>query len=179
MADANLELELRLDNITELFHAPALDPLHQVFDDRSGMQQILDELQANSASRTITVTVRLPSSQLTDELETQSRTALVEYCRARVQQQNRKIAALQRRGIRALQVGVVFWAICLLLSILFFGMEAWSQFFSHFLGEGFLIVGWVSLWYPTEVLLFERWEMTRERRYYERLQDLTLYLRAY
>ena len=37
------------------------------------------------------------------------------------------------------------------------------------LGEGLLILGWVALWRPVEVLLYEHWEAADERRALERL----------
>lgn len=174
MADTKLELALSLNHITDLFRAPELDPFHNMADDRSGVEQILDELKANPSARQVSVTLQVPLEQWNDDLQTQTRAALNRYADARVQRQKRELAALERKGIRALQIGLVFWGVCLLLSILFFGMEALPDFWSHFLGEGFLIAGWVGLWYPIEVLLFERWEMKRNGQYYERLKQLTL-----
>ncbi len=177
MADANLELELQLYSIAELFRASELDPFKQIVDDRSGMEQILDELKANPSSLDVRVVLAVPADQFSDTTEAECRAAVVKYCEARARQLGRELAALQRRGIRALQIGLVFWGICLLLSILFFGMERLPDFVSHFFGEGFLIAGWVALWIPTETLLFERWEVKRERKYYERLQHITLQVR--
>ena len=37
------------------------------------------------------------------------------------------------------------------------------------LREGLLILGWVALWRPADVLLFERWEMRNERRHLQQL----------
>lgn len=37
------------------------------------------------------------------------------------------------------------------------------------LREGLLILGWVALWRPADVLLFERWEMRNERHHLQQL----------
>ncbi len=44
--------------------------------------------------------------------------------------------------------------------------------------EGFLIAGWVSLWYPIEVLLYEWWPYSRENRIYERIMNMDIVLKA-
>lgn len=172
-----LEIELEINSCRQLFEAPGLDPLKGVVDDRSGMEQILDELRAKPAAREIRVTCAVADEQYSENMAADYRAALSGYCSARVRQLTRDQVAIRHQGIRALQIGLVFWGICLLLSILFFGMEDLFPFSSHFLGEGFLIVGWVALWYPAEMLLFERWEIARERKYYERLRNVTLQVR--
>jgi len=172
-----LEIELEINSCRQLFEAPELDPLKGVVDDRSGMEQILDELRAKPAAREIRVTCAVADEQYSDNMAADYRAALSGYCSARVRQLTRDQVAIRHQGIRALQIGLVFRGICLLLSILFFGMEDLFPFSSHFLGEGFLIVGWVALWYPAEMLLFERWEIARERKYYERLRNVTLQVR--
>lgn len=39
-------------------------------------------------------------------------------------------------------------------------------------GEGLLILSWVVLWRPAELLLFERWESRHERQVLERLSNI-------
>ncbi len=46
------------------------------------------------------------------------------------------------------------------------------------LGEGFLIAGWVSLWHPIEVLLYEWWPLSRENRIYESIMKMEIVVRA-
>jgi hypothetical protein len=45
---------------------------------------------------------------------------------------------------------------------------------ARFLDEGFVIAGWVALWYPLDVLLYQRWPLRRERLWYARLRDMQL-----
>lgn len=174
MADAKLELELTLNNPDELFHAPESDPLHGVFEERSGVERILDELRANPSARAVSVKIRLPAEHLTDTLEPQICAALARYCDAQLQQMTRVQAPVRRLGIRTILFGAIFIGGSLLLSVLFAGTVNVPQFLGTFLVEGFLIAGWVALWYATEIWLFDIWEKHGERRHYERLKQLTL-----
>jgi hypothetical protein len=54
-----------------------------------------------------------------------------------------------------LQVGVTFLVICLFLAALIDGSHALAGLPGSFLSEGLTIAGWVSLWGPVEVLLYE------------------------
>lgn len=44
-------------------------------------------------------------------------------------------------------------------------------------GEGLLILAWVVLWRPAEILLFERWESRQERRLFARLARIAVEFR--
>jgi hypothetical protein len=46
------------------------------------------------------------------------------------------------------------------------------------LGEGLVIGGWVAMWRPIEILLYDWWPLRREIALRERLRDLTVELQA-
>jgi hypothetical protein len=47
--------------------------------------------------------------------------------------------------------------------------HVFSAFVSGIVSEGLTVIGWVSLWRPVEVLLYDWWPSWRERRVYERI----------
>ena len=178
MADTNLELELQLNNIAELFQAPELDPLNGVFDERSGVERIYDEIRANSSARAVSVVLHVPAENAADLSEAQVRTALAGYCNAQIQQLSRSQLPVRRLGIRSTVFGLIFVGGGLLLSFAFSGTLNIPPFLGYFLIEGFLIAGWVALWYATEVWLFEIREKRSERQAYERLQNISLQIKS-
>ena len=42
------------------------------------------------------------------------------------------------------------------------------------LGEGLLILGWVAMWRPVEILLFEHWESHLDHKVPERLASIPM-----
>jgi hypothetical protein len=68
----------------------------------------------------------------------------------------------------------VFLAVCLLGSRLMGEVELLPGFVERFIDEGLVIAGWVALWYPLDVLLYQRWPLARERRLYETLRDMRI-----
>lgn len=75
---------------------------------------------------------------------------------------------LRRRmavGRRALLIGLAVLAACLLLRSALAASMPWAEAAS----EGLLILGWVVLWRPLDVLLFERWEIRHQHALLERM----------
>lgn len=87
----------------------------------------------------------------------------------------RSLSRLLRRGVVTLVIGVTFLAAVFVL----------SRFIAWMLGdgpvptllrEGSLIVGWVAMWRPIEIFLYDWWPIVRERRRFELLSRLDVRL---
>ncbi|BAZ45386.1 hypothetical protein NIES4102_24080 [Chondrocystis sp. NIES-4102] len=65
---------------------------------------------------------------------------------------------------------------CLLLSSVFDEDELYSfpGLIRRFLSEGFLIAGWVSLWCPIELLLYQWSPYQHQKQIYELIKDMEL-----
>ncbi|MGO4839202.1 hypothetical protein AB4144_43855, partial [Rhizobiaceae sp. 2RAB30] len=67
-----------------------------------------------------------------------------------------------------LLIGLAVLGFCLLLGQMF------SAFYSngrigHFIEEGLIIVGWVALWRPLEIFLYDWWPIAQKKKLYRRL----------
>ena len=47
-------------------------------------------------------------------------------------------------------------------------------FLGRFIDEGFIIAGWVALWYPLDVLLYQHWPVNRDRRIYQAIETMEM-----
>ena len=73
-------------------------------------------------------------------------------------------------GRVALVIGLGVMGISLTLRAL---LGAWAMApFGTVVAEGLLILGWVVLWRPAEILLFERWESRQQRLLLKRLAQV-------
>jgi hypothetical protein len=84
---------------------------------------------------------------------------------------HRSVRRLLRRGLTTLAIAVTFLAAlfglsCFVASLLGDGPLA------TLLREGLLIVGWVAMWRPIEIFLYDWWPIAGERRLYDRLSRL-------
>jgi hypothetical protein len=78
-----------------------------------------------------------------------------------------------RRAFVNLGIGLLFLAACLTLrrTLLAAG--------SHdLLAEGLLIIGWVALWRPVEMFLYDWWPLLRRRRRFASIASMPVEIRT-
>jgi hypothetical protein len=168
------DITLKLSNIKHLFKEPEFDPFVAQSNYISGIEKIISELKPTSLKCQVRTTILLPINQLSENLEQSTIEALKCYCSVKIEQTNNDLASLRGQGIRALQRGLLFLAVCLLLSTLFDGLYSFPGLIRRFLSEGCLIAGWVSLWHPIELLLYEWGPYRRQQQIYQLIKDMEL-----
>jgi hypothetical protein len=77
---------------------------------------------------------------------------------------------LMRRGRLSLAVGSVFLAVCLLLGELVTQSNLGA--FAGIVREGLTIAGWVAMWRPLEIYLYDWWPLYEERGRLDRLAKI-------
>jgi hypothetical protein len=80
---------------------------------------------------------------------------------------NEDLRANFRLGLRTLLVALIILMTCLGLSTLFEYLP--FRIFQSALIEGFVIIGWVILWHPIEILVFDWWPISEKKHKLERL----------
>ena len=88
--------------------------------------------------------------------------AIRAYFQYRRDEEARKLQALMRDGRQALAIGIAFLFVCGLLG--WIALRELAAPLGTFLDEGLLIIGWVALWRPLEILLYDWRPIRRERR---------------
>jgi hypothetical protein len=88
--------------------------------------------------------------------------AVRRYFAARAAIKRLEFGQLMRRGRLSLIVGSVFLATCLLLGELV--SKAGTGALATITREGLTIAGWVAMWRPLEIYLYEWWPLLEERR---------------
>jgi hypothetical protein len=96
------------------------------------------------------------------------RDAIREFFSRRAQESRRRLRQLFRRGRTSLLIGVTFLAISLLVGDFIAGVLGEGRF-GEVLRESLLIGGWVAMWRPMEIFLYDWWPIRAEARLYDRL----------
>jgi hypothetical protein len=87
----------------------------------------------------------------------------------------RELVEHRRMGHIALLVGVLAFALCMSLRELLVRLLGTPP---QALGEGLIVLGWIALWRPTEMLAYEWVPLVRKRRLYERLAGVRVAVRS-
>ena len=102
--------------------------------------------------------------------------AVRRYFETRVAIKKLEFRQLMRRGRLSLAVGLVFLAICLLLGEIATNSALGPA--AEIIKEGLIICGWVAMWRPLEICLYDWWPLYDERRRLERLARIRVRVMA-
>ena len=150
-------IEIVLDDPRELFVAPQPDPFAGRFQTHSGVEQLLSALALDRAQRRYrqNIIFRMPPGSGVVGREQAFMSALEGYCAQRIAELDLETKRLQSNGRHALWRGLAFLAMCLALSGTLSSATFMPPFVHRLLAEGFVIAGWVGLWRPIELLLYD------------------------
>lgn len=147
---------IRIDIATpeELFEAPVYDPLNGRLEKRSGIDRILAAIDDARISSTAGGTVEIVMSGGADE--GRIRAAIATYCETEAEDARRSLSLTRRRGRQALWIAVPVLAIFLALSTMAANALGTAGL-GNLISNSLVIAGWVALWRPAELLLYEWW----------------------
>jgi hypothetical protein len=91
-----------------------------------------------------------------------------EFFRQRSLSASRRLSQLFRVGRTSLVIGIAFLALAVTLAGLVSGALGESAF-AALLRESMVIGGWVAMWRPLEIFLYDWWPILAERKLYDRL----------
>ena len=164
----NCELiEVRVAELKQLFNAIDPSPFRERDLDPNAEEFIVDWAKEASPSATFGLAVYLdrPAGVATEPAEL--REAIHEFFRHRAELSRHRLRELFRRGRTSLAIGV-----CIVGVSVAGGNLVGSFFSNHFaqvLQESLLIGGWVAMWRPMEIFLYDWWPIRAEATLADRL----------
>lgn len=154
------ELELALNDITDLFNVPRVDPFSSGPLEGcgvSGVDHLLSYLYIDKTlQRASRLTLTLPADKAAACTAASVTDALRRHAQFKIEREERDMRISFRYGWRVAGFSIVMLAICLGLSSFFASeLTEWMRpVIRRTLEAGFEIIGWVILWHPVQVLVF-------------------------
>ena len=152
-------INLKLRELNQLFNSMDPSPFIDRDLDDDAEEFIVSSARELHGSHAFELTVHLgtpPDSQRAAETEH----AVQHYFSARAELKNREFRLLLRRGHSVLLIGLLFLTSCLVLSGLVTKLV--PNQLGNILREGLSIVGWVAMWRPLEIYLYDWWPLRQE-----------------
>jgi hypothetical protein len=168
---ANCELiEVRVSELKQLFNAIDPSPFRERDLDPDAEEFITDWAREASPSATFGLAVYLDRPAGLPNEPGELREAIHEFFRHRAELSRRRMRELLRRGRTSLVIGVCTLGVSLAVGNLV------GRFFSdHIAGlvqEGLLIGGWVAMWRPMEIFLYDWWPIRADAMLADRLSGM-------
>jgi hypothetical protein len=162
-------LELRLGDLQQLFDSLDPAPFRERDLDPMAAAYIVDWAQEQPARVRLSLVVHLgPRGELAAAALDD---AVHEYFRRRALATRRRLRKLFRTGRISLVIGLAF----LLLAIVvgeFIGGAFSKARYGRLVEESLVIGGWVALWHPLGIFLYDWWPIGAEARLYDRLSSM-------
>jgi hypothetical protein len=168
-------IELNLTRLNQLFNTMDASPFHEKDLDHDAEEFIVSWAREFPPDKPVTLLVHLsefPEGQAPQPLIEE---AVQNYFAYRSRLNRLEFQHLMKDGRRSLLIGLLFLGTCLAVSNLLVGPS--SGTFSIIGREGLSIAGWVAMWRPMEIYLYDWWPLRRRARLFETLSRIQVEVR--
>jgi hypothetical protein len=167
IATGSRVIEVRVAELRQLFNAIDPSPFRERDLDPRAEEFIVEWARDLPRDVRLVLLVHLRRAAGPDDEAAQLGEAIHQYFKARAAGARRSLRELFRRGRISLVIALAFLGASLTLSDLIGNVSASG--FAAVLREGFLIGGWVAMWRPLEVFLYDWWPILGDVRLLDRL----------
>jgi hypothetical protein len=171
---AHHRIEVFVDRIEQLFNSMDPSPFHERDLDDDAEEFIVSWAQEFPRRDPVSLVIHV--NQLPGQPDAQHlfETAVHHYFAYRAKLKRRELRHLLNEGRTSLIIGLAFLAACMLTSQLLRGQVGTLPIV---LREGLIIAGWVAMWRPMEIFLYEWWPLLRRGCLYQKLSRMHVEVR--
>lgn len=161
-------IEVHVAELRQLFNAIDPSPFREKDLDPNAEEFIVSWAREAAKDAPLALLVYLDRPAGIPEEGAILRDAIQEFFRHRSEMSRRRLHQLFRIGRTSLLIGIAFLAVSLLVgNIIQKALQ--GRGLSAIIRESLLIGGWVAMWRPMEIFLYDWWPIRAEARLYDRL----------
>ena len=160
-------ISLKLRDLNQLFNSMDPSPfIEKDLDDRAE-EFIVGWAREFPPDARVRLRVHLEQWPTQDDPKELIRQAVHNHFSHRAVLTHLEFSALMKQGWTSLLIGLTCLASCLIVSKVMLHSEAGT--WANVLQESLTIAGWVAMWRPMQIYLYDWWPLHRRARIYERL----------
>jgi hypothetical protein len=163
-------VKVRLRELNQLFDALDPSPFREKDLDGNAEEYIVESVKELPAKAPCALLIHLDQPTSLSDQRMVGDAIRVHFAR-RSRLLRRDLRRLLRRGVISLGIGVAFLAVFFILAQVLGRLMGESGLATLF-REGLIIVGWVAMWRPLEIFLYDWWPIVGQRRLYDRLSGI-------
>lgn len=176
MSPTSRIIRLDLSSIEHLFVDSTFSIRHSNRSTCSGLEQARRVLASGGARTPVQVRVEVDEPPSVEAIDA-ALEAWPIRCRTLAQEHRQAAVALRAAGRLALVLGLAVMVLCMALAAAVDHFEPLPRLLNRLLEDGLVILGWVALWRPLDLLLFDGTAELRRARVYEELAGSTVEVR--
>ena len=167
-------LEISLTRIDQLFNSLDPSPFHEKDLDDDAERYLVSWAQELHRDAPLSLTLHLRESPADPHPETWITQAIARHFDERAQFARLEFKRLMRQGRVSLAIGLTC-IVCFLLIAQWLGST--SGMYSGLLRESFSVAGWVAMWRPMQIYLYDWWPVRARIKLYLRMARMPVALR--
>jgi hypothetical protein len=164
-------LKIHIGELEQLFNSMDPAPFRERDLDPHAEEFIVGWAQELKGDGPMALVVHLDRQKGTAEEAATLKDAVRQFFSQRAHVARQRLRRLLRVGRTSLVIGLIFLALSIVVGDLLAGMMGESRF-NNVIRESLLIGGWVAMWRPLEVFLYDWWPIRNEARLLDRLSAM-------
>ena len=164
-------LELHVAETRQLYNAMDPAPFRERDLDPNAEDYIMDWGRESPPGQPLGLVVRLSSETPTVESADTLTDAVHAHFRQRAKSTRRRLRHLFRVGRISLVIGLAFLALVIVVGE-YLSLRIDKESYGYLIKESLVIAGWVALWRPLAIFLYDWWPIRAEARLQDRLAEM-------
>ena len=167
-------IELNLRDVNRLFNTMDPSPFNERDLDHDAEEFIVSWARELPLADPVVLVVHLAVLPQDRDVQKMIQDAIQHYFSYRLGLSRLEFRHLMQDGRKSLLIGVVFLAACLIMGNV---VGAGKGTFSAIEKEGLTIAGWVAMWRPMEIYLYDWWPLRRRQKILKKLSRMPVEVR--
>jgi hypothetical protein len=167
-------VEVKLNNISQLFNSFDPSPFIEKDLDDEVESYIFQSVREFALNTPLKLIFYLPVPGQ-DEAKQILPEAIHHYFDYRKQNVEKELRTILRQGRNSLIIGLVFLFTCISINELTNWLA--SGPITHIFQEGLAIIGWVAMWRPVEIFLYDWRSLNNNKKLYDKLSNMAIEVR--
>lgn len=176
--DGHILIEMKLSSVPQLFNSFDPAPFREKGLDSEAESYIVDTVRDFPSKTKFRIVIYLPDGLIGTKEAKQIPEAIKVHFEYLAATQKRKFRERYNFGKYALVIGLSFLAIATIASL---AIDNYSSSYpiAHIVANVLVVTGWVAMWEPVTVFLFQLWPIIKERKVYENISRMDVDIRSY
>ncbi|HEY1170733.1 MAG TPA: hypothetical protein VGH19_05125 [Verrucomicrobiae bacterium] len=168
------KIRLHLKELSQLFNSMDPSPFQEKDLDQDAEEFILSWAQEFPSKEPIELVIHLDKAPEMPEATKHTMDSIHHYFAYRAKLNWMEFKRLMKTGRISLIIGLLFLGVCLMI------VEVLAQYETGpaltFIRESLMIAGWVAMWRPMEIYLYEWWPIRRKGKVFEKLAHMPVHI---
>lgn len=157
-------IDVSIRDFSQLYDGRDPSPFRDRDPDEDLVRYLVMSCEEIPHDQPIKIVMSVPPLQNQQQQQDDFITALHHYFEHEVRSTDNELKYLFKQGRFSLLFGLVFLVFFVFFAVKFVGE---MTIFSRVVYEGLIIMGWVALWKPINIFLYEWWPFRRKKRVYK------------